>query len=117
MRSAVPRRQDVEQLGKTLAQGLDLGDRQRRLLRIIRADADRQVGRLGVDFLEQVADQGFGVLRVKRVLPFQDAQQLLPYVVVVRMALRAQAPAPSINFASQSSSRRPEVSATPLERY
>jgi len=91
LRSAVPRRQDVEQFGKTLAQGLDLGDRQRRLLRIIRADADRQVGRLGVNFLEQVPDQGFGVLRVKRVLPFQDAQQLLPYVVVVRMALRAQA--------------------------
>jgi hypothetical protein len=51
----------------------------------------RQIGGMTAHLPEQVANQWARVLRMKRIVPFERAQQLLADPMVVRMAERAQA--------------------------
>ena len=61
-----------------------------------------------MDLAEQVADYWARVLGMKRRLPFERTQKLLPYRVVVRMAERAQAcRVQGLGLSVQSAQQRP----------
>lgn len=88
------RRQNLRQPRQVLAQALStVRDHMGHAVRAVRArsDAVRQADGMVVHLLEQVPNQGMRMLGMKRAVPFQGVQQLLPDRRIVRMAPGTQA--------------------------
>jgi hypothetical protein len=88
------RRQNLHQHRQVLAQALSaVRDQMGHAVGVVRArsDAVRQADRMVVHLLEQVPNQGMRMLGMKRTVPFQGVQQLLPDRWIVRMAPGTQA--------------------------
>ena len=88
------RRQNLHQHRQVLAQALSaVRDHMGHAVGVVRArsDAVRQADGMVVHLLEQVPNQGMRMLGMKRAVPFQGVQQLLPDRRIVRMAPGTQA--------------------------
>jgi len=85
--------ENLDQHGQAAAQWLDTLHDQMNDSGVVRTrpDANCEIDRSFVHVRKELPDQGTGMLGMKRAVPFQGLQQLLPDGIILRMAPGAQA--------------------------